>query len=151
VLGVADLHHRFGERTALDGVSISAAPGEIVGLVGRNRAAKTTTMRSIMGIVVPDAGGVLSFVPVMTPTLAPARIAVGHVAAWEIAGQAVVTVLAIYITIRVAARVYANRSSAAARGSAGARRCAGGPAVPHSARARRPSSPAAAMAGTGQW
>ncbi|MGH2896163.1 MAG: ABC transporter ATP-binding protein [Solirubrobacteraceae bacterium] len=58
MLAVGDLHHRFGERTALDGVSISAAPGEIVGLVGRNGAGKTTTMRSIMGIVVPDAGTV---------------------------------------------------------------------------------------------
>jgi ABC-2 type transport system ATP-binding protein len=57
-LAVGDLHHRFGERTALDGVSISAAPGEIVGLVGRNGAGKTTTMRSIMGIVVPDSGTV---------------------------------------------------------------------------------------------
>ncbi len=44
--------------SALDGVSISAAPGEIVGLVGRNGAGKTTTMRSIMGIVVPDSGTV---------------------------------------------------------------------------------------------
>jgi ABC-2 type transport system ATP-binding protein len=58
VLRLADLHHRFGERTALDGVSISAGPGEIVGLVGRNGAGKTTTMRCIMGIVVPDAGAV---------------------------------------------------------------------------------------------
>ncbi len=58
MLAVADLHHRFGERTALDGVSISAAPGEIVGLVGRNGAGKTTTMRSIMGIVEPDSGTV---------------------------------------------------------------------------------------------
>ncbi len=46
--------------------------------------------------------------PVMTPTLAPARIAVGHVAAWEIAGQAIVLLVSIYITIRVAGRVYAN-------------------------------------------
>ncbi len=58
MLVVADLHHCFGERIALDGVSISAAPGEIVGLVGRNGAGKTTTMRSIMGIVVPDSGTV---------------------------------------------------------------------------------------------
>ncbi len=58
----------------------------------------------------PDATWlrVLSFVPVLTPTLAPARIAVGHVAAWEIAGQAVVLAVAIYVTMRVAGRVYAN-------------------------------------------
>ncbi|MGZ4273366.1 MAG: ABC transporter ATP-binding protein [Solirubrobacteraceae bacterium] len=58
MLEVADLHHRFGDRIALDGVSISAAAGEIVGLVGRNGAGKTTTMRAIMGILVPDAGTV---------------------------------------------------------------------------------------------
>ncbi|MGZ4294991.1 MAG: ABC transporter ATP-binding protein, partial [Solirubrobacteraceae bacterium] len=58
MLEVADLHHRFGDRIALDGVSISAAAGEIVGLVGRNGAGKTTTMRAIMGILIPDAGTV---------------------------------------------------------------------------------------------
>jgi ABC-2 type transport system ATP-binding protein len=58
VLEVADLHHRFGDRIALDGVTITVGGGEIVGLVGRNGAGKTTTMRSIMGIVSPDAGTV---------------------------------------------------------------------------------------------
>ncbi|MGH2895665.1 MAG: ABC transporter ATP-binding protein [Solirubrobacteraceae bacterium] len=58
MLQVGDLHHRFGARTALEGVSISAGSGEIVGLVGRNGAGKTTTMRSIMGIVAPDSGTV---------------------------------------------------------------------------------------------
>ena len=58
MLEVADLHHRFGDRIALDGVSITVRGGEIVGLVGRNGAGKTTTMRSIMGIVNPDTGTV---------------------------------------------------------------------------------------------
>jgi ABC-2 type transport system ATP-binding protein len=58
MLEVAGLHHRFGDRVALDGVSIRVDAGEIVGLVGRNGAGKTTTMRSIMGIVVPDGGTV---------------------------------------------------------------------------------------------
>lgn len=58
MLEVVDLHHRFGELAALDGVRFDVAAGEIVGLVGRNGAGKTTTMRSVMGIVRPDQGAV---------------------------------------------------------------------------------------------
>jgi ABC-2 type transport system ATP-binding protein len=58
VLDVTDLHQRFGELIALDGVALSAGPGEIVGLVGRNGAGKTTTMRAVMGILAPERGTV---------------------------------------------------------------------------------------------
>ena len=57
-LEVLDLHHRFGDLVALDGVSFGVGAGEIVGLVGRNGAGKTTTMRSVMGILRPDQGAV---------------------------------------------------------------------------------------------
>jgi ABC-2 type transport system ATP-binding protein len=57
-LDVLDLHQRFGKLVALDGVSLSVAPGEIVGLVGRNGAGKTTTMRAAMGILHTDGGQV---------------------------------------------------------------------------------------------
>ena len=57
-LEVADLHRRFGDLVALDGVGFAVGAGEIVGLVGRNGAGKTTTMRSVMGIVRPDRGEV---------------------------------------------------------------------------------------------
>jgi ABC-2 type transport system ATP-binding protein len=57
-LDVLDLHQRFGTLVALDGVSLSVAPGEIVGLVGRNGAGKTTTMRAAMGILHTDGGQV---------------------------------------------------------------------------------------------
>jgi ABC-2 type transport system ATP-binding protein len=57
-LEVLDLHHRFGERRALDGVSLEVGEGEIVGLVGRNGAGKTTTMRAVMGILHPDRGSI---------------------------------------------------------------------------------------------
>ena len=57
-LELQDLHHRFGERVALDGLSFEVGAGEIVGLVGRNGAGKTTAMRSIIGIVRPDRGHV---------------------------------------------------------------------------------------------
>ena len=57
-LEVRELAHRYGDQIALGGVSLDVAEGEIVGLVGRNGAGKTTLMRSIMGIVPPDAGSV---------------------------------------------------------------------------------------------
>ncbi len=57
-LEVVDLHRRFGDLIALDGVGFEVGAGEIVGLVGRNGAGKTTTMRAVMGIIAPDRGEV---------------------------------------------------------------------------------------------
>jgi ABC-2 type transport system ATP-binding protein len=47
---------RFGERTAVDGLSLTAAAGEITALLGPNGAGKTTTVESLMGFRRPDAG-----------------------------------------------------------------------------------------------
>jgi ABC-2 type transport system ATP-binding protein len=58
VLEVLDLRHRFGDLVALDEVTFAVGEGELVGLVGRNGAGKTTAMRAIMGILQPDAGEV---------------------------------------------------------------------------------------------
>jgi ABC-2 type transport system ATP-binding protein len=58
MLEVSGLHHRFGELVALDGVTLTVGAGEIVGLVGRNGAGKTTAMRAVMGILEPDGGSV---------------------------------------------------------------------------------------------
>ncbi|MGD1058573.1 MAG: ATP-binding cassette domain-containing protein [Solirubrobacteraceae bacterium] len=58
MLEVVDLHQRFGDVVALDGVTLAVGEGELVGLVGRNGAGKTTAMRAIMGILRPDAGEV---------------------------------------------------------------------------------------------
>jgi len=55
-LSVTGLHHSFGERVALDNIDFSVSGGEIVGLVGRNGAGKTTAMRAIMGIIKPKRG-----------------------------------------------------------------------------------------------
>jgi ABC-2 type transport system ATP-binding protein len=57
-LEIADLLHRFGNRTAVDGLTADVRRGEVVGLVGRNGAGKTTTMRAIMGILQPTGGAV---------------------------------------------------------------------------------------------
>jgi osmoprotectant transport system ATP-binding protein len=50
---------RYGAVTALDGVSLSVAPGETVALVGESGSGKTTLLRSFNGMVLPDEGSVL--------------------------------------------------------------------------------------------
>ena len=57
-LSVAGLVKRFGEVTALAGVSFGVAAGEIFGFVGGNGAGKTTTMRIILGVTAADDGDV---------------------------------------------------------------------------------------------
>jgi len=50
MLEIADLSAWYGEAQALRDVSLRAAPGEIVTLVGRNGAGKTTALRCVMGL-----------------------------------------------------------------------------------------------------
>ncbi len=57
-LEVSGLSVRFGERQVLDSVSFTVPPGRVVGLLGPNGAGKTTAMRTVFGIVTPDAGEV---------------------------------------------------------------------------------------------
>jgi ABC-2 type transport system ATP-binding protein len=52
----ANLRKRFDGHTALDGISVSAAAGEVVGLLGPNGAGKTTTLSILAGILRPDSG-----------------------------------------------------------------------------------------------
>ncbi|NGN64943.1 ABC transporter ATP-binding protein [Streptomyces sp. A7024] len=58
-LAATDIVVRFGGVTALDRVSVAAAPGEIVGLIGPNGAGKTTLFDALSGLRRPDAGRVL--------------------------------------------------------------------------------------------
>jgi len=52
------LTRRFGDLAALDGLDLTVAYGEIFGLVGPDGAGKTTALRILAGILVPDAGAV---------------------------------------------------------------------------------------------
>ncbi|MET0966526.1 MAG: ABC transporter ATP-binding protein [Nakamurella sp.] len=52
------LTKRFGDHTAVDGISISLPRGAFVGVVGRNGAGKTTTMKMCTGLLPPTAGRV---------------------------------------------------------------------------------------------
>jgi ABC-2 type transport system ATP-binding protein len=52
------LRRRFGAVTAVDGLDLDVAPGEVFGLVGPDGAGKTTTLRLICGLLEPDEGRV---------------------------------------------------------------------------------------------
>lgn len=58
VLAVRNIAKRYGDVVALTDASFDVRPGRIVGFLGRNGAGKTTTMRTVFGLVEPDAGTV---------------------------------------------------------------------------------------------
>jgi len=81
MLDVKEIHTFYGQSHILFGVSFSVAKGEIVCLLGRNGAGKSTIMRSIMGLTPPREGSVLfkdQDITGMKPYLV-ARLGVGYV------------------------------------------------------------------------
>ncbi|MCC9205741.1 ABC transporter ATP-binding protein [Arthrobacter sp. zg-Y769] len=52
------LAKRFGDKTAVDGITFSVQPGKVTGFLGPNGAGKSTTMRMIVGLDRPTAGSV---------------------------------------------------------------------------------------------
>lgn len=57
-LDIRSLVKRFGGATAVDGVDLRAAAGEIIGLIGPNGCGKSTLMNLIMRVLQPTSGGV---------------------------------------------------------------------------------------------
>lgn len=57
-IDIRDVTKRFGQQTAVDGLSLQVTPGTIYGFLGPNGAGKTTTLRMITGILSPDSGKV---------------------------------------------------------------------------------------------
>ena len=78
---VEDVHTYYGKSHILHGVSLNVAPGEVVGLLGRNGVGKSTTLKTIMGLVRPSRGAVrLNGVRITgLPPHKVARLGVGYV------------------------------------------------------------------------
>jgi branched-chain amino acid transport system ATP-binding protein len=74
VLQVRDLHAYYGRAHILHGVSLEAPAGEVVALLGRNGAGKSTVMKTIMGLV-PAAAGEVTFDGRRIERLPPYRVA----------------------------------------------------------------------------
>ena len=74
MLLVKDLHAFYGRANILHGLSLEAHAGEVVALLGRNGAGKTTAIKTIMGLV-PPAEGAVSFAGSRIDRLPPYRIA----------------------------------------------------------------------------
>src|ERR1700735_1571098 len=55
-LQVRDVTVRFGGLTALDTVSLTAAPRQVTGIIGPNGAGKTTLLNAVCGFVQPEVG-----------------------------------------------------------------------------------------------
>ena len=56
VISVQNLVHRYGDRTALNGVSFDVRPAELFGLLGPNGSGKTTLFRILSTLMIPSAG-----------------------------------------------------------------------------------------------
>src|SRR5256712_2924650 len=61
IVQVRNLTKRFGDFTAVDGVSFDIRQGEILGLLGPNGAGKTTTIQMLLGLITPTAGEIRMF------------------------------------------------------------------------------------------
>jgi branched-chain amino acid transport system ATP-binding protein len=58
LVAVEDIHTFYGKSHILHGVSLTVGKGEVVGLLGRNGVGKSTTLKTIMGLVNPSQGEV---------------------------------------------------------------------------------------------
>jgi branched-chain amino acid transport system ATP-binding protein len=78
---VEDVHTYYGKSHILHGVRLHVQPGEVVGLLGRNGVGKSTTLKTIMGLVRPSHGSVLLDGNAITglPAHKLARLGIGYV------------------------------------------------------------------------
>ena len=56
MLQIEGLTKKYGEKTAVDALSLHIAPGEVYGFIGHNGAGQPTTLKCVVGILRPDAG-----------------------------------------------------------------------------------------------
>jgi branched-chain amino acid transport system ATP-binding protein len=58
MLAIRDLHTHYGLSHIIQGIDITAAAGEVIGIFGRNGVGKTTLLKTIAGWVRPTSGGI---------------------------------------------------------------------------------------------
>ncbi len=58
MLRIENLTKKYGDKTAVDGLTLHIHPGEIYGFIGHNGAGKTTTIKSVCGILQFDSGDI---------------------------------------------------------------------------------------------
>lgn len=61
VIEVRDLVKRYGDLTAVDGVSFDVHAGDVFGFLGPNGAGKSTTIRMLLSLIRPDSGSIRVF------------------------------------------------------------------------------------------
>ena len=81
LVAVEDVHTYYGKSHILHGVSLKVGRGEVVGLLGRNGVGKSTTLKTIMGLIHPNRGKVLFAGKPITglPAHKLARLGIGYV------------------------------------------------------------------------
>jgi branched-chain amino acid transport system ATP-binding protein len=81
LIAVEDLHTFYGKSHILHGVTLHVRPGEVVGLLGRNGVGKSTTLKTIMGLVRPTEGNIRLDGTLITglPPHKLARLGIGYV------------------------------------------------------------------------
>ena len=75
VIQAIGLRKSYGDLVAVEDVSLSVRPGEIVGIVGPNGSGKTTTIRMLLDIIQPDEGEISVFDAAISPA---ARERIGY-------------------------------------------------------------------------
>ncbi len=78
MIQVENLTRQFGAFTAVDNLSFTVAPGEVLGFLGPNGAGKSTTMKMLTGFLRPTSGRVLVFGHDMWQDPLPAKAQLGY-------------------------------------------------------------------------
>jgi branched-chain amino acid transport system ATP-binding protein len=111
MLTLDKVHAHYGSAHVLHGVSLEVKAGQIACLIGRNGVGKSTTLKTIMGVVAPS-GGAITFKGERIDGRPPHRVA-AHGLAWVPEDRRVFPSLTVEENIRVAGQ--ASRRSSPAR------------------------------------
>jgi branched-chain amino acid transport system ATP-binding protein len=109
MLRVDNLHAHYGSAHILHGVGLELGPGQIVCLLGRNGAGKSSTLKAIMGVLRPSAG-TITFKGERIDGLSPHAIAARGLA-WVPEDRRVFASLSVEENIRVAAQAVSGPSA----------------------------------------